>query len=662
MILDRLSLCDFRAYRGLHQVELGPRVKYGNQRPIILFGGLNGAGKTTLLMAIRLALYGRHALGMGTSKASYTKFIRGCIHSSPKALVRANSTYVELEFTYGKLGRKTHYRIRRSWLDSGRNVREMLSLWEDGTAKVSLSEEACQGFLNELVPIGVSELFFFDGEKIAELAEDDSGTALGDAIHRLLGLDLVERLRSDLRIYMLNTERKAASKDTARKIEDLQQDYEDIKAELEGFRAELDRAERELGQLIAERDRLEVRLTERGGDWGASREAQRARAKELAEALRRAERELREELAGTYPLSLAREAVGDAVELAAEELASLAKQEANQLLTRFASTLKEQLDGEGQATVDRLLGNALQPTTVAQREPSSDLSYRAVGRMEHTAHSAVPEAEERVERVAKEIAQFKDELDTVTLRIEQAPDEAALAKDFSKLAALNERISEAGAEAAVRSREVKAAYAKAIEIARSLRDKHKALAEARQREQPLEYADGARHLLSDFRRINAERKIGQLESEFAAAFRRLARKDDIVVKACIDPRRFTVKLLNGDGGEIEKSQLSAGEKQIYAIAMLEALARTSGRRLPVVIDTPLGRLDSHHRANLVSHYFPKASHQVILLSTDTEVDESFYCELSPQVSHAFEIVYDDEERAANLRQGYFWRNRLRAVQ
>ena len=165
MILDRLSLCDFRAYRGLHEVELSPQVKYGNQRPIILFGGLNGAGKTTLLMAIRLALYGRHALGMGTSKANYAKFVRGCIHSSPKALVRANSTYVELDFTYGKLGRKTHYRVRRSWLDDGRNMRELLSLWEDGTAKTSLSVEACQGFLNELVPIGVSELFFLTARR-----------------------------------------------------------------------------------------------------------------------------------------------------------------------------------------------------------------------------------------------------------------------------------------------------------------------------------------------------------------------------------------------------------------------------------------------------------------------------------------------------------------
>ena len=175
MILNSLTLNDFRAYHGVHSVELAPRTKYGAQRPIILFGGLNGAGKTTLLMAIKLALYGRHALGMGTSKASYSKFIRGCIYSSSAALVQPNSAYVELDFVYGKLGRQSRYVVRRSWYQSGREIREALALSEDGAPQSSLSQEACQGFLNELVPIGVSELFFFDGEKIAELAEDHSG-------------------------------------------------------------------------------------------------------------------------------------------------------------------------------------------------------------------------------------------------------------------------------------------------------------------------------------------------------------------------------------------------------------------------------------------------------------------------------------------------------
>ena len=122
-----------------------------------------------------------------------------------------------------------------------------------------------------LVPIGVSELFFFDGEKIAEPAQDDTGNALGDAIHRLLGLDLAERLRSDLRVYMLRHESETAGKEAAGEIEGLRQEYEALKALLAQDRADLDRKKEELHGLIVRKDLLEVRLAERGGDWGASR-------------------------------------------------------------------------------------------------------------------------------------------------------------------------------------------------------------------------------------------------------------------------------------------------------------------------------------------------------------------------------------------------------
>ena len=659
MILERLTLCDFRAYRGVHEIDLGSRAKYGVERPIVLFGGLNGAGKTTLHMAIKLALYGRHALGMGTSKAAYNKLIRGCIHTSSRALVQPNSAYVELAFVYGKLGRRVVYVVRRSWYDDGRSVHESLSLVEDGEPKSSLSAEACQGFLNELIPIGVSELFFFDGEKIAELAEDESGATLGEAIHRLLGLDLVERLRSDLRVYMLRSESKSAGKEVAAEIDRLQREYDHLKVGIRQQRVALDEAHSQQEGLVAKRDRLEVRLTERGGDWGVSRQSQRTRAKDLAEALRTEERDLRDLLAGPYPLSLAADVLADAVDDVAADFLSLSQAEANELLRQFATTLKGRVDEKTQAVVDDVLGESLR--CEQGTEGRADLSRRALGRMEHTVHHAIPDAVARAQRAATAIAVRKDDLDTVTLRIEQAPDEAVLAAEFAELASLNEQIGQAGAEVAVLERELKLGYAKAIELARALRDKHTALTAQQEMDRPLEYANGTRELLKDFRRINAERKIQQLEEEFAIAFRRLARKDDIVATASIDPRHFTVKLQSEEGGEIEKSQLSAGEKQIYAIAMLEALARTSGRRLPVVIDTPLGRLDSHHRGNLVNQYFPSASHQVILLSTDTEVDESFYRELHPYISHAFEIRYDEQERSAKVREGYFWRFKLRAV-
>jgi DNA sulfur modification protein DndD len=99
--------------------------------------------------------------------------------------------------------------------------------------------------------------------------------------------------------------------------------------------------------------------------------------------------------------------------------------------------------------------------------------------------------------------------------------------------------------------------------------------------------------------------------------------------------------------------LSAGEKQVYAIAMLWALARTSGRALPMIIDTPLARLDSEHRAAIVERYLPAASHQVIVLSTDTEVDRTLLEKLMPAVSHTFRLEYDSKLGSTAAVPGYF---------
>lgn len=151
-----------------------------------------------------------------------------------------------------------------------------------------------------------------------------------------------------------------------------------------------------------------------------------------------------------------------------------------------------------------------------------------------------------------------------------------------------------------------------------------------------------------------ETKLAQLQGEFVKRFNHLARKDGFVADARINRSTFETTLIDRDGREIPKSHLSAGEKQVYAIAMLWALARTSGRALPMIIDTPLARLDSEHRAAIVERYFPEASHQVIVLSTDTEVDQPLLDKLMPAVSHMYRLDYDPVDRSTTARPGYFY--------
>ena len=125
-------------------------------------------------------------------------------------------------------------------------------------------------------------------------------------------------------------------------------------------------------------------------------------------------------------------------------------------------------------------------------------------------------------------------------------------------------------------------------------------------------------------------------------------------KVRINPENFKIELIDKLGNTVNKKRISSGEKQIYAFSMLESLGKVSGRSLPFIVDTPLGRLDSNHRTRLVENFFPKIGEQVIVLSTDTEVDVEFYEALSPHIGKSYEIVYNESEGSSSVDSGYFW--------
>jgi DNA sulfur modification protein DndD len=151
------------------------------------------------------------------------------------------------------------------------------------------------------------------------------------------------------------------------------------------------------------------------------------------------------------------------------------------------------------------------------------------------------------------------------------------------------------------------------------------------------------------------RKIERLAGLVTESFRFLLRKKSLVERIEIDPRTFRISMIDKNGTVIPKERLSEGEKQIFAIAVLWGLGRASTRPLPTIIDTPMGRLDSVHRDYLIDRYFPNASHQVVILSTDTEVDQDFYERLSPAVARSYHLDYSESERFTTAKEGYFWK-------
>ncbi|MBL4680885.1 MAG: DNA sulfur modification protein DndD, partial [Pseudomonadales bacterium] len=250
-------------------------------------------------------------------------------------------------------------------------------------------------------------------------------------------------------------------------------------------------------------------------------------------------------------------------------------------------------------------------------------------------------------------------LDGAAINIARAPDESRVADKLKDIAILNEAKTKA-----ILTRNHKLANAKfeienAVMLAKDIQRIHDKYKSASNVSEAVTNAQNTNSLLEQFAKELTEIRVKQLEDEFIKSYQKLARKDDLNISARINTNTFDVELIDEHGNAINRKELSAGEKQIYAIAILEALGKTSGRKLPIIIDTPLGRLDSHHRDKLIEGYFPDASHQVIILSTDTEVDENYFNKgkFANSISRAYEIKFNGETKASKLAEGYFWQSK-----
>ncbi|MDB4381060.1 DNA sulfur modification protein DndD, partial [Mariniblastus sp.] len=168
-------------------------------------------------------------------------------------------------------------------------------------------------------------------------------------------------------------------------------------------------------------------------------------------------------------------------------------------------------------------------------------------------------------------------------------------------------------------------------------------------------AGRTRDAMQEFLKRSTSAKIDRLSEFIYESFQYLLRKKSLVEGVQIDPESFEITLISKDGSLLPKQRLSEGEKQIFAISVLWGLARASNRRLPAIIDTPMGRLDSAHRDNLLKLYFPKASHQTVILSTDTEVDERYFNLLEPNITRAYSLRYNERKRETKVEEGYFWK-------
>lgn len=121
-----------------------------------------------------------------------------------------------------------------------------------------------------------------------------------------------------------------------------------------------------------------------------------------------------------------------------------------------------------------------------------------------------------------------------------------------------------------------------------------------------------------------------------------------------DLSNLSFKIYHKAGNEIYLEELNAASKQIIIQVLLKSLHYFGDYNPPVMIDTVMGYLDESSRASLLENYFPKLSHQTILLSTDSEIRKHIDLEkIENFIAKKFTLVRDKENQLTEVVEGYF---------
>ncbi len=661
MILDRIVLHNFGPYLGRHEIELGSNPP---KKPVVLFGGMNGGGKTSLLTALQLVLHGRQSGVWKGAEPSYDSFLRKCIHRRADPEEGAG---IELSFTSAIHGEEQDIQISRYWRVAGQSVREALDVIRDGDLDTVLGENWSE-WVEEFIPARVAPLFFFDGEKIEELADPDrSSQILKSAVHSLLGLDIVDQLKSDLEILERRKRKEIkggkGQSPAVRREQELARDEGAQEKRIAQLRQETASLQNDRERLDRDLRALEERLAKEGGALFESRhELEEAREKLVAKG-KELDEELRSLAAGGLPFALVLPLLEEAERDSRQNQHHSMREALLEVLDERDGRLLEQLRGLRPSKtlmsgVEAFLKEDRQQRSSVAVEGLRTLDASGLARAHAVQSHVLPTDLVRAQALLGKLGDVEIGVQTIDRKLAGLPDEEQIVPLLRERDGLRTKQVELQRKADALTESLRLLEGEHERLLKQLESARQELAESllddEDTQRILQHSQKARGTLAEFRQKVLESHVHRIEKLAFECFSTLMRKQHLVRDLRIDPQTFSVLLTDEDGHEVSPRKLSAGERQLLAIGLLWGLGRASGRPLPTVIDTPLGRLDSSHRTNLIQRYFPFASHQVILLSTDEEVDERYYEELSPFIARSHLLEFDDRKQETTVCDGYFW--------
>lgn len=658
MHFTKVELHNFGIYKGTHVMCL--KNKSGN-RNITLVGGLNGRGKTTFHDAVLLALYGRQALKYIQEKArSYEKLLVDHINKH----TLDDITFIAVSIC---LDDGTNLRIKRSWQLKNGKLEQNVIVEKNGSEDKYLGE-SWSYYIEEILPFGIAKFFFFNNEKITQLADDITFEQVKTSIKSAIGISTIEKAieHVDEVIKRKNNALLAFEKS------ELNTDFKEVNSKIKDVEKQITEAmnayhnaERIRDEYIAKIEIKEKEFWSTGGALSINRDKIQQEKKHISAEVEALQAEIKQ-ISGnpSTPLFMCKNLVRQSYENELIYQQEEAKYYSNKIIFELHQQIMNKLSICGldkmsfekvKSVVDEVLVNKYSKAFIAQNRKSISAASKLL--YEHLITEVFQNIIHQITVLISKIDEQENEILNLDIHLEKANEKTLAMQLFEALKFLEAKRAEADFEYEKYKKSLENLNYQYETLKLQRKNLYKSVVEKQNANDDnariLKYAVMSMDVLNEFKIRLQREKLNKLSNTITKCFKELVEKDSLVSNIKIESDTLDVIILDIDGNELLKTQLSAGEQQMFAVAVVWALAIISGYKAPVVVDTPMARLDSAHRTNFVTKYLPEASSQVVVLSTDEEIYGQYLDEIRDKIIDCYTLVYDEKEQCTSVVRGYF---------
>ncbi len=642
MRLNKIYITNFGIYNGDYSYDFSVT----DNKNVILVSGRNGSGKTTLLNVVKLSIYGPKMFGSATTENNqYLSYIKNNLNAF--ALHdQATDFEIGIEFSMFHESHLKEFKITRSWKLSGKTLKEKTSLYMNSELVSNEEFPILLDYIHRNVPKTLLELFFFDGEKINDmfmLRED-----LTDMLNHVYNLNLFLNLKRDLKQYRSQisvTKELNQHELTQNKTQD---ELDRVNLTLFNSKESIKTKTLELDTLNNNFHVIKEEFEALGGLNSTEQQTLKQKISELENEKSKYETRYKE-LLEYLPFIMLNPQIKLILETIKHENSS-----------KNLSILNECLNSE---SLINYLNNELsvEQVNLFVSKINTFVSTNSTTKVIYNFSDKEQFEFEQMWGLIKDwsFQDFQnciDQIETINTSIRVANkslEESAneeLQQYMQSISSVSDQIGMVKQDIQSMQDSVLSLEKRKHELEDELRKLATELKTIRKEENLGSVIDKVEQVLNSYCSKTKIYKQKEFENKVSTMFSSLIRKDDFIKEINVDEVTGEIMLFNTLGGQLPKENLSAGEKQIYILSILFGIISMSKYKVPLVFDTLLGRLDHTHKTHIVNSFIRECGEQVIILATDTEIDEQYFKLLQPMLSSYYKIDYDTVNRNVSHRK------------